>query len=756
MAAVGTTEPGRVVVEGFASADFDPFYTEHYGPMTRALVLALRRDTLAREAARQAFGRALHHWDTLHTHRHPEGWVFRTALDWARRRVKHHPPLERPTAGAEHHPGFHGATDRALARLDLTDRAILVMRHHLAWPPADIAAALRLPRPAVAWRLRVALRTLSRDTMIPADEADTHLAWHLSAAAADVAAERPPAEAITSPAQRRSRGVVIGVVAAVAVVFAAIAVLAPGRSRPPDTTAAAGLVVDDPEPEDERVVFAQPGPVLDWEAADLPPGITISHLVATPTGFLAFEGFDTPAGPRRLWRSDDGLRWTVVDADLSPFGPSEIVYTVAAHGDLIVAAGGPQPEVVNLGPAGDLAVWTSADGTMWQRRELSVAGDTSLDPPLGHAPAFADVAAGAAGVVVVAHRTFALDPAALPVDARALLDEGFDPMIGIDGIELTDAYGLVALRIPFAEIAAEFAPLFRDTSPPTVWASPDGHAWQRAGGLDASFVAGLAATPEGFVASGLAAGPATEWFSPDGITWTERPTEALASGLWRPVAFGDGGLATLTQDADVRLLPPGRELAGNLAALPGDADFRPFALFGGEAGLIAAGFSEAAQEEPFEQPEESVVAIEQDGRRLSVSLVDTPRLTVIDVATGEEMLTLYGLFPGASGTLPVDVAARTFSVLDPDTGEVLFEAGWEDWRAAWEGVLEQARPDVLPPPDDTAVWFSPDGRRWSLQTTTEAFGAPGLLVRAAVGADRVVAVVDDRGGQSTHVGRLAG
>ncbi len=250
MDGVSAGDAGHVVVEGFASADFEQFYAEHHGSITRALVLSLRRDALAREASRQAFGRALFHWDALHAHRHPEGWVFRVALDWAGRRARKHPPLERPTAAPPSHPGFDGSLDRALGRLDLNGRTMLVLRHYLAWPPSDVAAALRLPRFAVGWRLRTAQRALARDALADAAEIGTRIAWHLTAAASAVEVTRPDVEAISRPAGRHRRWVVTAALAALALALAAVALVASNRQQvPSSTTTIPGLVVEEPPPD---------------------------------------------------------------------------------------------------------------------------------------------------------------------------------------------------------------------------------------------------------------------------------------------------------------------------------------------------------------------------------------------------------------------------------------------------------------------------------------------------------------------------
>ncbi len=237
---------GHVVVEGFASADFQQFYAHHHGPITRALVLALRRDALAREASRQAFGRALFHWEALHTHRHPEGWVFRVALDWSGRRARKHPPLERATAPPPSHPGFDGALDRALGRMDLNGRTMVVLRHYLAWPPAEVAAAMRLPRLAVRWRLRAAHRALARDALVDAANVETRIAWHLTAAASALAVTQPDVEAISRPAGRRRRWVATAVMAVLGLLLAAVALVATSRQEAPPPPTIPGLVVEEP------------------------------------------------------------------------------------------------------------------------------------------------------------------------------------------------------------------------------------------------------------------------------------------------------------------------------------------------------------------------------------------------------------------------------------------------------------------------------------------------------------------------------
>lgn len=144
-----------------AMEGFDDFYRRHRVEVVRALVLAVGDRDLGREAADEAFTRAMERWADVSEYTNPVGWVYRVGLNWARSRLRRR--FESPGWLAE--PSYRHRLPEpelleAVQALPLSYRAVVVARFFLDWSIEDTAAALRIPEGTVKTRQHRALKRL--------------------------------------------------------------------------------------------------------------------------------------------------------------------------------------------------------------------------------------------------------------------------------------------------------------------------------------------------------------------------------------------------------------------------------------------------------------------------------------------------------------------------------------------------------------------------------------------------------------------
>lgn len=150
---------------------FEDFYRAQRATLLRAVVFALDDPDLGLEATDEALARAYERWDQVRGMRNPAGWVFRVAVNFGRNRLRRR-GLERrkPPPHEPHRPDIEGvadpALDRALRRLPVDQRTVIVLRFHLDWSIDDIAAALDCAAGTVKSRLHRGLHRL--ETMLEA------------------------------------------------------------------------------------------------------------------------------------------------------------------------------------------------------------------------------------------------------------------------------------------------------------------------------------------------------------------------------------------------------------------------------------------------------------------------------------------------------------------------------------------------------------------------------------------------------------
>jgi RNA polymerase sigma-70 factor (ECF subfamily) len=149
----------EVVAEPLAFTDF---YRRHWRGIASALAITLGDRELGTEATEEAMVRAYSRWNRLSGYDNPAGWVYRVGLNWAR---SHHRRVARLVPFVDHdRAGVDAVSDpgirRALLRLDVKHRAVVVCRLLLDWSVDETAAALDIPPGTVKSRLHRALSTL--------------------------------------------------------------------------------------------------------------------------------------------------------------------------------------------------------------------------------------------------------------------------------------------------------------------------------------------------------------------------------------------------------------------------------------------------------------------------------------------------------------------------------------------------------------------------------------------------------------------
>lgn len=144
---------------------FEDFYRAEWASLVRAVSFTLGDRELARDSTDEAMARAYERWDQVAEMANPAGWTFRVAVNFARNRVRRRLiERNRPQHADGRQPDLDGVADpavaRAVARLPLDQRAVVVLRFYLDWATDDVAAALGIAPGTVKSRLHRGLRRL--------------------------------------------------------------------------------------------------------------------------------------------------------------------------------------------------------------------------------------------------------------------------------------------------------------------------------------------------------------------------------------------------------------------------------------------------------------------------------------------------------------------------------------------------------------------------------------------------------------------
>lgn len=166
-------EGPAVLIVADEPPSFDAFYQEHRDRIGRALSLTVGDSDLGFEAVDEAMARAYSDWDAVGCFKNPQGWVYRTGLNWATswlRRVKRArtkaPLLAEPSAGLS----GHADVDLMAAVMELGEkhRAVVVLRYFCDMNVDETADALGIAPGTVKSRLSRALDSLGQHQLLAA------------------------------------------------------------------------------------------------------------------------------------------------------------------------------------------------------------------------------------------------------------------------------------------------------------------------------------------------------------------------------------------------------------------------------------------------------------------------------------------------------------------------------------------------------------------------------------------------------------
>ena len=308
---------------------------------------------------------------------------------------------------------------------------------------------------------------------------------------------------------------------------------------------------------------------------------------ATPSPTLSAEASATPE-PAPITDRE----WVVADVPApAPDRPTGWVYAVAPVGQGFVAVG---RGCVGDPPTCEATVWTSADGSTWERAPASQATDISGLVGGPTIDGMVDVVAGGPGVVAIGSDTIAdkrVAMAWLSTDGGttwtrgAIEDSRIPPGASslifprLNAVAWTGER-FVAVGEDWSDWDGDFVTLAGATSRAAVWTSADGLAWTRveadevfdAGGFVdtgetpmAGGMAGVVAGSNGLVAVGQVCPPGSTscetaaWTSPDGLAWARAAGMPTVRGGIDSVAASDDGYVAVGSVCD--------EAAGGCTAL---------------------------------------------------------------------------------------------------------------------------------------------------------------------------------------------
>ncbi|HEY1739150.1 MAG TPA: sigma-70 family RNA polymerase sigma factor [Acidimicrobiia bacterium] len=148
---------------------FSDFVAANYPTVVGVVALALRDRDLALDATQEAFARALERWERVRVMARPDGWVYVTAMNVARREQRRGRRELRSSDGDERGGSVDdGVVVRvivgdALRTLSPRQREAVVLRYAAGLPLSDIADAMGCAVGTVKATLHQALRKMRVD-----------------------------------------------------------------------------------------------------------------------------------------------------------------------------------------------------------------------------------------------------------------------------------------------------------------------------------------------------------------------------------------------------------------------------------------------------------------------------------------------------------------------------------------------------------------------------------------------------------------
>ena len=141
-------------------ADFGAFFHLHFEKVFRALLLMSGDRNEAEDVAQEAFVKVFERWDRVAAMDDPTGYLYRTALNERRSRLRRTLRWRRRSLSLRDHPDATSASAiaradvfRALGRLTDDQRAVVVLVEYVGMEPVEAAPLLgsRPTRPGHAF-----------------------------------------------------------------------------------------------------------------------------------------------------------------------------------------------------------------------------------------------------------------------------------------------------------------------------------------------------------------------------------------------------------------------------------------------------------------------------------------------------------------------------------------------------------------------------------------------------------------------------
>lgn len=302
-----------------------------------------------------------------------------------------------------------------------------------------------------------------------------------------------------------------------------------------------------------------------WErvaAESFASGTFIADVTWGPQGLIAVGGIgDFEDSEAAIWQSSDGYSWSRIDTAGQPFVGTGELSTIAPLHDGYVAAG---PGFGGQG--GPVTLWTSPDGTTWNRVQTMGPGQARAIVGTATGVAVGGSAFEAAGDRAAVWVGPVLDPYAPPPDPQPTTTTADVPeQPPVPGPELewerieSEALnpGLiwavtssdeVIVAVGEVQYFVDVEPTFGETPNGVIWVSTDAVEWTRIddpeifGGDGIQIVWDVVVGPTGFVASGEDGRNSVLWFSADGYAWQRVFDDDLGTpGAVEDLVVGSGG-----------------------------------------------------------------------------------------------------------------------------------------------------------------------------------------------------------------------
>jgi hypothetical protein len=488
------------------------------------------------------------------------------------------------------------------------------------------------------------------------------------------------------------------------------------------------------DPENFTVGQIATGPPLHWERVGSHTGYPLAltehdgamYLFTSPTSPYQFE-----RGGLDGWRSSDGVDWEPLGRVIDD-GYRVSILRSTDHG--LVAAG-------TNADGSSLVIWTSSNGERWESVEFSDEPDFW---PNRHYP----LAIGANEDLVVVATNHELDGQAL---IQGKLDEAgiavnlsefgwSTEWRGEEGhwLVLQAPLGLRAMEIPLDRfgLSPDELQWIVGSQPARqeagIWVRSGEGDWALASIEGVDWIESIVTRADGSMVM-VGWGPAgrISRLSRDGILWTDYDAnpEPRIMDRWgsRLVGIKDFGRPELLVSND----GVSWEQMGLADRFPLPIQWHVGSFGSGDDGvaLSVIGYHD---EMSFEVPEMSSEITTQEGHVLSLNLM----AGVIKLTVGDDAHS-WDLHGTDRAGLEVDPVARTVTLSDPDTGEVLAALSFEELiRAERDYYTSRFQHE-----EHLALVFTADGSDWIIQPATTAFGGATWVASLEVALGHLYAAV---------------